>query len=377
MSAHATCPSMPQTEIEGLRLNFIYKLERDGLAARLAMMPGRHILKHIPQRIGISRALDDAVRCVSVNHNSSAYRSSTFESGGLYLLALRSLQAALYDPILTDTSETLAAAALLQMHEHYIDHPSRRWIHHARGVVTMLQLRGPAKITNSVERAVLQAQTGNIFMAALLSGQECFLASPSWSEVLQSVPLPDDGEDDVLVQMMRVGLSIPGVLLSYSRLVRSWDTNDHKANNTAREALIDLLERLKKLRHQLRSHFFRLKEGTGVGDDGMLLASDAIMGVFFVITNTILSTLVTYFVALLPQPSSVSVPEIRRDCIYIYGILLNKFNAFQAANGRSAAAAAGALRITLSKVLHLDNWMDYEEKYMLQRLDLALLQYAQ
>ncbi|KXL51224.1 hypothetical protein M433DRAFT_157674 [Acidomyces richmondensis BFW] len=377
MLVQAKIPYMPQTEMECLRLNFIYKLDADCLAARLAMMPGRYILKHIPQRIGTSKALDDAVRCVSVPHNSGAHVSLTIENGGLYLIALRSLQAALHDPLLANTPETLAAAALLQMHEHYIDHSGRRWIHHARGVVTMLKLRGPARITDGVERAILQAQTGNIFMAALLSGQECFLASPGWSEVIHSAPLTEDGENMVLMKMISTGLPIPGLLRSYSRFMQNLVDDIQDTSDTDRDTLTNLFQNLMKLRHQFRSHLFRQEEAADTGNDAMLLASYAIMGFFFIITNIMLSTLVTSSMAFLPQPSSPAVPEIRTDCINVFGNLLNQFNAFQSANSRSAATAAGALRMTLSKLLYLDQWMDYEEKYMLQRLDLALHRYTQ
>ncbi|KAK5709010.1 hypothetical protein LTR17_020156 [Elasticomyces elasticus] len=138
-------------------------MENDDLAARGAMMPVTHILKHVPQRIGHSRALDDAVRCImqgpSTRNNNMALR--------LYGNALNSLRESLDDELLSRAPETLAAASLLQMYEQYVDTPGGTWSIHACGVVEMLQARGVENLTDDLEKAILETQAGNIFMSAL------------------------------------------------------------------------------------------------------------------------------------------------------------------------------------------------------------------
>ena len=244
---HASGMRLPKTilsDTDRLRYEFVWKMEGDALAARLAMMPATHVLKHVPQRIGCSQALDDAVACLA----------HTRDTGKLYVTALGSLRTALEHPLITRTPETLAAASLLQMYEQYVDLPGRRWIYHARGVIRILQARGPAKITNEIERAVLGAQAANVFMSALTVRSNCFLASPAWFQVLRP-PSALAGRLDLFVQTIVDGVHFPNVDGVYAQLIgacyyASSITQAHR-RRLANVAIADFLRIRTKLKKRL------------------------------------------------------------------------------------------------------------------------------
>lgn len=48
------------------------------------------------------------------------------------------------------------------MYEHSVDHDRLGWVAHADGVIQMLQLRGPARVDNELEKAILRTEVGNI-----------------------------------------------------------------------------------------------------------------------------------------------------------------------------------------------------------------------
>lgn len=184
----------------------IYK----SVAARLVVVPAHQILQHLPRRLGSSRALDTAVKCVCSNGSAAP--------GPIYSEALANLQEALNRSDRAVTSETLAAAMLLQMYEHSVDHAEYRWIIHARGVISMIQQRGPSCIRNELDRSIVQAQVGNIWFKSLQDGDDCFLARPEWREVVFDTFSLDKGFNAEWSAMIRAGLPIPGILHRYELL---------------------------------------------------------------------------------------------------------------------------------------------------------------
>jgi hypothetical protein len=135
-------------------------------------------------------------------------------SNELHTLALRSLQRAIASQEESVSAEAIAAATLLQMHETALGNPGRA-SSHANGSIKMLQLRGPSNFDSELERTILRAQIGNIFMMSMQKRTPCFLAEPAWYPLLW----PNNGEEVPLTSsfaaMSRFGVHMPGVLCFY------------------------------------------------------------------------------------------------------------------------------------------------------------------
>jgi len=203
-----------------LRNQFIFKIAFQGVAARLVVIPDQHVLKHIPIRIGTSKALDDAVNCICSDNGVGERKLADMpftqcvpSSSLLYSKALMSLQRALSEEGERISAESMAAATLLQMHEHSMAPSCRGWIAHARGVIRMLELRGPSQIDSDLDAAILHAQSGNIFIDAIQNRTVCFLTNPRWRALLRGgSPFDDAKQDAAHNSMMAVGFSLPGII---------------------------------------------------------------------------------------------------------------------------------------------------------------------
>jgi hypothetical protein len=187
----------------------------------------------------------------------------------LYSDALSSLQQALNDTEQSVSSETLGAAVLLQMFEHSVDHAESRWLIHANGVITMLQLRGPSCIKNELDRAIIRAQVGNIWFKSMREGTDCFLASLEWNEVIAETFRTCEDVNVEWSAMIRSGLAIPGISRRYAELktesddTRSISDNVSEAHGHKQYAklILDLWKTRDEL-SELRTRFQLLKEIT-------------------------------------------------------------------------------------------------------------------
>ena len=260
----------PVSHADRLRTEFIFKLAHQQVAARLVVVSESHLFQHIPKRLGESCALDDAVRCIC-SFPPLVDTVETLDLAGVqYVRALRSLQRSLDDNNSSTASETLAAATLLQMHEHFTHqaHVSQRgWIVHANGVIRMLQLRGPSRIRNDLEKSILLAEVGNIFWNAVRDRTACFLAESEWSSILQPSITPGVQEnsksDKELPAMVIIGIGIPGILCRYEQLVEgsgSTPTIDPEEGSLERPTNVcttKLVADLYEMRRQLNCWWFR------------------------------------------------------------------------------------------------------------------------
>lgn len=119
----------------------------------------------IPQRIGYSAALDNAVACL-VNVHSGLIRNNdplTRIHPQLYSKALRSLQTALHDPVEGFSSNTLCAMTLLGYVEALGAYGwTSNYVKHSGGAARLIRLRGPAKHRTGFDKALLLDQGGAI-----------------------------------------------------------------------------------------------------------------------------------------------------------------------------------------------------------------------
>ena len=185
------------------------------------VIPEHQLFQLLPCRLGQNNALDDAVKCICTTNTNGDSKP--------YVKALHSLQDALNDANRSVTSETLAAATLLQMFEQYVDSADTAWLIHANGVIRMLELRGPNRIQDAVELTTLQVQVGNIFGKAVRDRRPCFLAEPGWKALLlagRSNPNDTSTVSKALANMLEIGVYMPGLLCQYEDIARDTHVGD-------------------------------------------------------------------------------------------------------------------------------------------------------
>ncbi|KAK3623119.1 hypothetical protein LTR56_021789 [Elasticomyces elasticus] len=346
-----------------LRLAFLGKMESDDLAARLAMMPATHILKHIPQRIGLNRALDDAVGCIMQGPSTR----DICKSSRLYVTALGSLRRALSDEKLVRAPETLAAASLLQMYEQYADLQGQSWILHARGVVKMLQAKGAGNLTDDIEKAVLEAQAGNVFMSALTA----------WRRVLR--PTTDSGGQlNTFMSMVVDGVRFPGIDVLCASLVRQCEydylTPVRHRIMVGTAALSDML----RMREQLGAQFGRDQvQNIDCDADPIRIAAYAATGFFVITTNTILLGLCKQLTAMSPNhaprlPDGVTEAVLKTEREAALERVTARFKLLATVDPRVRFTAPAALRIILATVLGIGGPTSSEAATLLFVLDQGL-----
>ncbi|KAK3114868.1 hypothetical protein LTR53_006366 [Teratosphaeriaceae sp. CCFEE 6253] len=371
---HHTLARTPISPADILRFELLVRMEGGVLAARLEMMPATHILKHIPRRIGLNPALDDAVNCITqapLGHDST--RASV-----LYGVALRSLRRTLNDPRQCSAPETLAAASVLQMYEQHSNHPGQRWVHHARGVVKMLQAIGSTHASDAMERAILEAQAGNVFLFALAANRECFLAHPAWERVLRP-STASDRHLDIFMRMIVDGDRHLGVDHLCRSLVRQceydYSTPLPHQIKVGTSALMDMLRMRKQLQEQM-------EVGPGCPDnfstsDPIRVAAYAATGFFLITTNTILLGLYEQLTRLAPEngiqwPAGISDELLKIERLAALDSVTDRFRHLAAIDPQVRFTAPVALRIILATVLGISGPSSSEAATLLMILDQGL-----
>jgi hypothetical protein len=376
---HDSVPAGLISQADSLRAEFLSKLEGDVLAARLAMMPASHVLRHLPKRIGRNNALDDAVRCITYGPHALPIHQRSLESGALmYGQALRSLREAIEDPILRNLPETLAAASVLQMYEQYADFPSRTWIHHARGVIKMLKVRGPSNITDEIERAILEAQAGNTFMSALANNEDCFMSNPTWYQVLRPTPALD-GHLDRFMRMIVDGERFPGLERLCEELVRKCQFDDdtplYHRQRVTNIAVQQMMKMRKQFKHQLDAGP-GFKEEKGLAEP-VLTAAYAATGFFLIIINTILMGVYEQNERLcgglaMTLPDGVTPEQLKAERLDTLHLCTARFKALGVMQPSMRHTAPAALRVILGTIFGLGKPTLGEEETLLLVLDQEL-----
>ena len=188
-------PSLPTTGYESMRSEFNFDvLDLSGLTTyhigrpvveELSRSPSAlvDLLKHkpwsyfsyVPQRIGQTACLDDAVRCVLARVCQcvgTPGEPPTRSVLAFYSKALKSLQAAIDDPELRLHANVLCATEVLAIYEvskdiyirfssvlitsrQLLDNSRKdAWIQHTVGAIALIKLRGPQSFTTSYEKAL-------------------------------------------------------------------------------------------------------------------------------------------------------------------------------------------------------------------------------
>lgn len=121
---------------------------------KFSLLPLGHYWHWIPERIGVSKALDDAISAVVSAHNNALHGVPLTKAVdyAMYGRALRSLGAAVQDSAESRSSNTLTAATLLQALEFRFKPTDKaNYVIHGSGLAELLRRYGPPSPGNKLD----------------------------------------------------------------------------------------------------------------------------------------------------------------------------------------------------------------------------------
>ncbi|KAL8642604.1 MAG: hypothetical protein Q9226_008490 [Calogaya cf. arnoldii] len=193
----------------------------------------------LPSRFGQTRCLDDAVCCVAsrvrqwINNPGEPDRLAL----ELYSKAVRSLQAALENPVLCRHPHVLCATEIMTIFELLDSGRDILFTSHMSGVATLIEYRGPQGYQTDFEKSLLLAQWGSIYTEAMYNYTPSFLEGPAWQAKLHSIMLekqPYLPYGDVYGAILACASATPDVF----RSVRSVVCNTYETPHVVRETLL-------------------------------------------------------------------------------------------------------------------------------------------
>ncbi|KAE8152969.1 hypothetical protein BDV25DRAFT_169737 [Aspergillus avenaceus] len=138
-------------------------------------------LSYLPSRFGTSQCLDDAMRCVAAGAGQRLglpIRAAT--PFRLYVKALSSLQAAIEDKDQCLQSDVYCATRLLTVYELLGLPESNHWVHHNRGGMKLVELRGPANHKTQFDWMLLKSQGPSIIIDEMYRKEASIFESAEW-----------------------------------------------------------------------------------------------------------------------------------------------------------------------------------------------------
>ena len=331
-------------------------MEGDMVAARMSMVPATHVLKHIPRRIGDSKALDDAARCV-VKGSLCGRLQQQIEAQKLYVTAVTSLRTALDEYAGVCTPQTLAAASLLQMYEQHVRDDTHDWVYHARGVVQMLQARKLQHPKDEMERAILEAEVASSFMSAAVADKTGFLSNPAWHRVMKPLT-PHRGPLCEFMQMVGRGTRLPSFDSICARFIQEC-TYGAEIHRSRRERITaTAFAEVFRIRSVLSSHIQGRSDCPGLTSvtDPMADVAFAATGLFLVIIDALLIREDDRLRRLTPCrppvfPDGISSQVLRDERASTFDVAAARLKALSAKDSSVHAIASNALHVIIGVII--------------------------
>ncbi|KAL8834429.1 MAG: hypothetical protein Q9170_003751 [Blastenia crenularia] len=207
---------------------------------------------YMPWRFGHTQCLDDALRCVAARTRQWLVAPGTPNNRvlALYTTAVKSLQAALNDPVQWMQPDVLCATEVLSIFQLLDTERWDSWLLHAAGAATLIRLRGPERYETNFEKALFLAQAGPIITEATFNALPCFLEEPAWQRLFQNVFLGKSifsSYSDVFVRMWACISAIPGLTRDTVSAIHNEETVPHATQEQLRSRIFDVRSRLMQL----------------------------------------------------------------------------------------------------------------------------------
>ncbi|KAJ5682756.1 hypothetical protein N7462_005921 [Penicillium macrosclerotiorum] len=185
---------------------------------------------------------DWAVRCMTTIYLGSLHNDARYMDEGrmCYLRSLRGLSIILSDPRAAKSDEALSTVIILGVFEMHAYTSIEGWKHHARGLRTLMQLRGPGAHADGFGCNLYMACRNTIVTAALVSGEECFLEQPEWQQLNECLAAKNaknansSALEDIAERAFREVVKLPG----FVKRLREMPGLAASAQNHERPALL-------------------------------------------------------------------------------------------------------------------------------------------
>ncbi|KAJ9618575.1 hypothetical protein H2204_012994 [Knufia peltigerae] len=215
-------PTVPLSQAARLAASLAEALDWPSEFGHRLQQMGAHY-RHLPYRLGHSKALDAAVTCVLASYNLVSHGLPHDESVELanYGVAIRALreELSLADHPATTSSETLCAALIIAQYELLKPgQSSYSYVTLAGGVSAIFRGSGPGRIQSDFELAIFSSQYPAIITQALLRGEDCFLGDPDWAGVMRR-GVPSD--TPVLTESWTAIARLPNLLIRMRSIMSS------------------------------------------------------------------------------------------------------------------------------------------------------------
>ncbi|KAI9932492.1 hypothetical protein AWENTII_005213 [Aspergillus wentii] len=115
-----------------------------------------------------------------------------------YIRSLRGLAGLLSDINTAKSDEALATAICLSVFEKHNCTTPSSWLRHAKGIETLMQLRGPGAHIHGFGRSMYIVYRNFLVTAAMISGEACFLEEPEWQALNEQIVSDNAKQPDSL-----------------------------------------------------------------------------------------------------------------------------------------------------------------------------------
>ncbi|OCL12160.1 hypothetical protein AOQ84DRAFT_420790 [Glonium stellatum] len=222
-------------------------------------------LSYLPSRYGYSDCLDDATRCVAAKMRQIVLTTDQLPDATVlshYGKALKSLQAAVNDPVSCLKSDILCATEILALFELLSFSSGDKWKHHMAGAAQLIKLRGPQNYSTNFDQALFMALAGLILTEAIMNNERCFLERDEWQEVLRSMIVPGDTLADrspIVISLWSCAVYGAGLFKDVTSAIFGYETYSHTRIENLIRGGLHARERFL----QWRRDFDALPESTG------------------------------------------------------------------------------------------------------------------
>ncbi|KAJ5386831.1 hypothetical protein N7509_009372 [Penicillium cosmopolitanum] len=152
-----------------------------------------HWFSLLPSVYGYNQTLDATIKSFVAHHFGKSLQNKEMIVYARYSYgeALSRLRKALTNPSECLSTHIFCAVVLLCTYELFTDTENpKSWMQHAKGLGQLIKARGPDRYRNDIDITLLKNSRGLVVMHSMFSGEDCFLASEEWHQMMRQQYTP-------------------------------------------------------------------------------------------------------------------------------------------------------------------------------------------
>ncbi|KAI9040358.1 uncharacterized protein KD926_008315 [Aspergillus affinis] len=232
------------TDVDLGRIAYLSLRDQPTRLVSLLQKRSSSFLAFLPSRYGSRAYLDDAMHCVAARAGQMLgfpVRASTLSM--LYVKALRSLQHAILDRTECLGPDVYCATRLLALYELLGLPDANHWVHHNRGGLKLVEVRGPENHTTRFDRMLIKSQGPSIVIDGMYRKEASMFEAPEWQKFFKHASTAETDTDLSLWWELFGAISfMPGILKDMRLLFKDFSsTPEYKKRAT------EILERTRNM----------------------------------------------------------------------------------------------------------------------------------